>query len=230
MPDPMCFDKTKGFTTRSSQLRRLKGQDEQAWREFYDKYSAMITAVGIRMGLDVHAREDLLQEVMRICSQRLKSFFYIPERCRFRTFLLEIVRNVAFNIRRKNARFLPSGLSVGDYETISELDVKFMHEYEKFLLEQSLKILERTVESETFLVFELLVLENQPVEEVVRRTGKTPGAIYSVKHRCLKKLDGIISELTRQPETPPGTTPEPGARTACRPAPRPERPTKDSCR
>jgi len=80
-----------------------------------------------------------------------------------------------------------------------------MHEYEDFLLEQSLKILERTVESETFLIFELLVLENQPVPEIVRRTGKTPGAIYSVKHRCLKKLDAIINELTRQPETPPKT-------------------------
>ena len=196
----------RGFTTRSSQLKRLKEQDEQAWREFYDKYSTMITAVGTRMGLDAHAREDLLQEVMLVCSQRLRSFFYVPERCRFRTFLFEIVKNIAFNIRRKNARLLPSGLSIGDYETVSELDVIFMHEYEPFLLEQSLKILERTVESETFLIFELLVLENQPVPEIVRRTGKTPGAIYSIKHRCLKKLDVIISELTRQPETPPKTS------------------------
>ena len=227
---PAHFERAKGFTTRSSQLKRLKEQDEQAWREFYDKYSAMITAVGARMGLDAQAREDLLQEVMQICSQRLRSFFYLPERCRFRRFLLEIVKNVAFNIRRKNDRLLPSGLSVGDYETISDLDVKFMHEYETFLLEQSLKVLERTVESGTFLVFELLVLEKQPVEEVVRRTGKTPGAIYSIKHRCLKKLDGIIGELTRQPETPQGTAPGSEGRTSPRPAREPEPPTTDCCR
>ena len=35
-----------GFTTRSSHLRRLKNGEDEAWREFYRKYRAMILAIG----------------------------------------------------------------------------------------------------------------------------------------------------------------------------------------
>lgn len=195
-----------GYTTRPSQLRKLGEQDEAAWREFYNKYKAMIWAIGARMGLSDSDREDLLQDVAVVCCNRLKNFYYDPEKCRFRSFLFGIVRNVAFNIRRKNQKLGRSDQLARDYDAFPGLDVQFMREYENFLLEKSIAILKESVDSATFLVFEQLVLEEQPVSEVVRISGKTSGAVYSIKHRCLKKLDAIITELNRKLETPPERT------------------------
>jgi len=155
----------------------------------------MICAVGADLNLAADDVDDLLQEVTVICCRRLRSFIYRPERCRFRTFLCHVARNVSLNILRNKNRLSPDGLNVGEYESIPGLDLDFMKEYEDFLLKQSLKTLEQTVDSSTFLVFHLLVIERKPIPEIVRLTGKTPGAVYSVKHRCLKKLDAIIAEL-----------------------------------
>ena len=80
-----------------------------------------------------------------------------------------------------------------------------MQEYENFLLDRSFLILKGSVDSETYLVFELLVIENRPVPEVAAITGKTPNTIYSIKHRCLKKLQKIITLLENRLETPPDT-------------------------
>ena len=41
------------------------------------------------------------------------------------------------------------------------------------------------------------------VQEAVARTGMTASALYTLKHRCLKKLRVIISELKVAPETRP---------------------------
>ena len=201
--------KSSGYTTRPSHLRDLAREDEQAWREFYDKYRAMIQAIGTRMGLSASDQEDLLQEVAMICCNRLKTFFYDPKKCRFRSFLFGIVKNVAFNIRRKNRSRSRTEQAAVDYEAIPGLDLQFMREYEKFLWEKSLAILKESVDSGTYLVFEQLVLEERPVSEVVSCSGKTAGAVYSIKHRCLKKLDAIVTELHRKLETPPTPTSAP---------------------
>ena len=193
-----------GYTTRASHLLRLSEQDEAAWKEFYNKYRSMIWAIGARTGLSESDREDLLQEVALVCCNRLKSFYYDPEKCRFRSFLFGIVRNVALNIRRKNRKSGRIEKVLRDYNDFPGLDVEFMREYENFLLEKSIATLKDSVDSATYLVFEQLVLEEKPVCEVVRISGKSAGAVYSIKHRCLKKLDAIITELNRKLETPPG--------------------------
>ena len=56
-----------GFTTRSSHLRRLKNGEDEAWREFYRKYRAMILAIGRKLRLPERESEDLMQEVAAVC-------------------------------------------------------------------------------------------------------------------------------------------------------------------
>jgi len=85
------------------------------------------------------------------------------------------------------------------------LDEKIMQEYEKFILDRSFLILKESVDSETYVVFELLFIENRPVPEVAAISGKPVNTLYSIKHRCLKKLQGIITQLQNELETPPDT-------------------------
>ena len=61
------------------------------------------------------------------------------------------------------------------------------------------------MDSETYLAFEMLFIEDRPVAEVAAVTGKTANTLYSVKHRCLKKLQTIIIQLQNELETPRDT-------------------------
>lgn len=184
-----------GYTTRESHLKLLGLEDETAWSEFYAKYRAMIFGIGAAQNLSAHECEDLLQEVAIICCKKLKDFVYDPAQCRFRSFLFKVTKNIAFNINRKNDKKNQVPLN-DDYPDIPELDLKFMHEYEQFLLERSFLILKNSISSENYLAFDMLFRQNIPIKEVVACTGMSASALYTNKHRCLKRLRAIISGMS----------------------------------
>ena len=189
-----------GFTTRSSHLRRLKNGEDEAWREFYRKYRAMILAIGKKLHLPEKDSEDLMQEVAAVCHRRLQTFIYDRDRCRFRSFLFQVTANLSRNLRRKNWKPIPAEFDPGD-GTVPGLDEQFMREYEQFILDRSFLVLKESVDSETYLAFEMLFIEDRPVPEVATLTGKSANTLYSIKHRCLKKLQAIIIELENGLET-----------------------------
>ena len=193
-----------GFTTRSSHLRRLKNGEDEAWREFYRKYRAMILSIGRKLHLPEEAGEDLMQEVAVVCYRRLQTFIYNRDHCRFRSFLFQVTINLSHNLRRKNRKKI-SLENLPVTETLPGLDEDFLREYEQLILDRSFLILKESVDSETYLAFEMLFIEDRPVSEVAAITGKTANTLYSIKHRCLKKLQTIIIQLQNQLETPPDT-------------------------
>lgn len=197
----------RGYTTRASHLIKLGQEDNQAWDEFYQKYRAMIYGIGIARNLSPNECEDLLQEVALICCKKLQTFVYNPDKCRFRSFLYKIAENVAFNLGRKQKKNATIQISE-DYKSIPELDIKFMQEYEQFLLERSFLILKNSISSESYLAFDMLFRQELPIKEVVAQTGMSAGALYTLKHRCLKKLHLIISEMISEMETPRETEQE----------------------
>ena len=189
-----------GFTTRSSHLRRLKNGEDEAWREFYRKYRAMILAIGRKLHLPEKDSEDLMQEVAAVCHRRLQTFIYDRDRCRFRSFLFQVTANLSRNLRRKDRTSVPAKFVPAE-TAVPGMDEEIMREYEQFILDRSFLILKESVDSETYLAFEMLFLEDRPVPEVAAVTGKTANTLYSIKHRCLRKLQTIIIELENELET-----------------------------
>ena len=204
MNTTVTFAKNRGFTTRSSHLRRLKNGEDAAWLEFYRKYQAMIFAIGRKLHLPEEVSEDLMQEVAVVCYRRLQTFIYNRDNCRFRSFLFQVTTNISRNLRRKKRKKLPPEIFPAD-EILPSLDEDFLREYERLILDRSFLILKESVDSETYLAFEMLFIEDRPVSEVAAITGKTANTLYSIKHRCLKKLQTIIIQLQNQLETPPDT-------------------------
>ena len=192
------------YTTRTSHLRRLGAMEDDAWREFYDKYRSMVYGIGRKHRLSGPDLEDLMQYVTAVCCESLRDFVYEPERCRFRSFLYRVVENVARNLRRRNFRARKAAFAV-PAACESELDDKFLREYRDFLLQGALERLKREVSGETFLIFEMLEIEERPVPEVALMTGRTANALYGIRHRCFKKLRAIIDALPAELETPPET-------------------------
>jgi len=198
--DALASPNNSGYTTRLSHLRRLGKLEESAWEEFYTKYRSMIAAIGKKHGLSPKDRDDLMQQVAAVMCDRLRSFVYEPEKCRFRSFLHQVAINLSRNILRKNRQAHRPGQVLPAY-CENELDRKFLEEYERFLLDLSLEHLKRSMESGVYLAFEMLTIENRPVAEVAAVTGKTAGALYNIRHRGFKKLRAIIADIQRQLES-----------------------------
>ena len=191
VPDLDSKTRESGYTTHASHLRRLGAQEQAAWEEFYAKYRAMICAVGKKRGIAPEDSEDLVQEVMLICCKRIGSFFYDRSRGHFRSFLVAIVQNIAWQMLRRK-KPLPD-VPVPEYD--ASLDLEFMREYEQFLLDALLAQLRKRVGSSTYSAFDMLWLQEMPVEEVARITRKSAGALYLIRHRCLRILRRCISEI-----------------------------------
>ena len=180
-----------GYTTDSGMLRRMAAEDEQAWIDFDAKYRSMIRAVAKQRGIAEEDCDDLIQEVMVICCRRIGSFFYDRRKGHFRSYLFSIIKNAAWQMRRKKEQVPPEGIP--DYE--EGIDRIFMEQYERFLVETALKLLRDRVNSETYSAFEMLEIQQLPVAEVSQITRKTRPALYLIRHRCLRILRQCIEEI-----------------------------------
>ena len=180
-----------GYTTDSGLLQRMAAEDEQAWIDFDSKYRGMICAVAKQRGIAPEDCDDLVQEVMLICCRRIGEFFYDRNRGHFRSYLFAIIKNAAWQMLRRNAP-VPRDIPM---EYADDIDRMFMEQYQQFLTETVLARLRERVSSQTYSAFEMLAIQQLPVEEVSKITRKTPAALYLIRHRCLRILRRCIEEI-----------------------------------
>ncbi len=197
------------FATRSSFIRQIKSGNEETWNEFYRKYTGMIRSIGRKHNLTPEECDDLTVEVMLIFWKKLDNFFYDRSRGKFRSLLCRISDFAAIRIFKKNHRHgQDSGMQ--DLEYPCEIDEQCMQEYQDFLLDKALDELKEVVDTETYEVFYMSVFQDRPVSEISLVTRKSPGSIYAIRHRCLKKLRYFINlyrqyeecELSAKTDTP----------------------------
>lgn len=179
------------YTTSKSMLDRIRdGDDDRAWAEFYEKYRGMIVAIGHRRGLTDSECDDLLQETLTVFWQRLDRFAYRPEKGKFRGYLSRMADRIAAKIRDR--RIVPAA-PVPEYD--SDIDVEMMRDWEIFVLEKALEDLKKRISTESFEAFYLSSVQNIPVSQVAKLTGKTPNNIYNLRFRCLAALREILREI-----------------------------------
>ena len=180
------------FATRSSFIRQIISGNEETWSEFYRKYTGMIHSIGRKHNLTPEECDDLTVEVMLIFWKKLDNFFYDRSRGKFRSFLCRISDFAAIKIFKKN-HLGGSSAEVQELEYPCEIDEQCMHEYQDFLLDKALDDLKAVVDTETYEVFYMSVFQDRPVSEISLVTRKSPGSIYAIRHRCLKKLKYFIN-------------------------------------
>src|SRR5205823_10199283 len=99
--------------TRPSLLQRLKsGDDPQSWQEFYRIYGGLIRFFAEKAGLTADEAEEVVQETAIGVARRLPNFIYDPKVCRFKTWLLNLVRwRIQDQLRKRNKVGQASSLS-----------------------------------------------------------------------------------------------------------------------
>lgn len=188
---------TFSYTTRSSFLHQISSGDETAWTEFYRRYSGMITRIGQKRQLSIEECDDLMVDVMVIFWKKIDEYLSLPERGRFRNYLTNLTNQAANRIFKRQQKNLTVPIGDMDLEYPEDVDASYMEEWQQFMLNYAMEELQKCVDTESYQVFYMSVVQKRSTAEISAITRKTPNNIYVIRSRCLKKLKNFIA-LCRQ--------------------------------
>jgi RNA polymerase sigma-70 factor, ECF subfamily len=187
-------------STHLSLLQALgeEARREDAWAVFQAGYRDVILDWGRRCGLDLHAAEDLTQEILIKLLEALPRHRHDPVRGRFRSWLKTVVRNVLADRRRRQRRRPEPGAVggstalewLGDLpgpETVEELSVAV----ERRTAAWEAEVLDRVrsrVEPTSWAAFCQRMVERRPAAEVAAELGITIGAVYKAAERIKRMV------------------------------------------
>ncbi|MCM8536568.1 MAG: RNA polymerase sigma factor [Lentisphaeraceae bacterium] len=93
------------YVTNKTLIFRVKNKnDESSWNEFTENYRGYIHAVIRNMGVHQSEIEDLTQKTLLILWEKLPSFIYSSEKCKFRSWISKIIRNIVIKHFNKQKR------------------------------------------------------------------------------------------------------------------------------
>jgi RNA polymerase sigma-70 factor (ECF subfamily) len=186
------------LTTNPSLLIRLRDvQDQQAWALFVEVYGPVIFSYCRRRNLQVSDASDVSQEVFAVLSRSLPTFEYQSERGRFRDWLGLVTHRELIRFWKRKERALRVHAKSGhmEVETIEDTEGWENH-FHSELLQQSLKRVKGSFESETWQIFERIWIKGETASEVANSLGIKIGSVYVAKSRVLKSLRADILMLS----------------------------------
>ena len=210
MPD-QPFDP---IATRHSLLNRLKDWgDQTSWQDFFDTYGKLIYNVASKTGLSDAEAQEVVQETVIAVARKIGEFKADPAHGSFSAWLMQLTRwRIAdqFRKRQKEAsRLAPTGLalpSVSDETSTDPLeripdpatlpiDTLWQQEWERHSMAAALERVKRQVSPRQFQMFDLHVLQNQPVQTTARTLKTSVASVYMAKHRISRLLKKEIRKL-----------------------------------
>jgi RNA polymerase sigma factor (sigma-70 family) len=202
--------KDDSYPTRPSLLERLKNtSDQQSWQEFNDLYGRLIRGFALKAGLNEAEAEDVVQETMAGVAQHLPEFHYDPQRCSFKTWMLNLARWRVNNQFRKRLPLAArpragatsqNGTHTATIERVpepanTELDRLWDQEWETALLQKALERVKGQVDARHWQIFDLYALKERTPREVAKVTGVTVGRVYLTKHRIGRLLRKQLQQM-----------------------------------
>ena len=213
----MAEAKDDSYPTRSSLIRRVKDpQDHQSWQEFYDVYNKLIFRFAIKAGLNDDEAGEVVQETLIAAAKHLPEFRYDPKVCAFKTWLLNLSNwRVQDRLRKRQtllARIIhPTQLSPDDTRRTAtvervpdpagdQVQMIWDKEWRAALYDAALPRVKARSDARQWQIFDLSVLQEWPVREVVKALGVSAGIVYVVKHRIKSALTKEIKLLEKEME------------------------------
>lgn len=183
------------YSTHASLLARLHGGgDDAAWREFHDRYHALIRGFARRQGLQPVDADDLAQEVLLAVHKAITTFEYDPARGRFRGYLKTIALRAIWRRRAGASDAAASEAELARLAVDPEHDARWEDEWRQHHLRQALARIRAEFAADEVAAFEQLAIAGQPTDLVARGSGIAADQLYRIKSRILARMRVLIGQ------------------------------------
>jgi RNA polymerase sigma-70 factor (ECF subfamily) len=191
------------YATSQSLLERLRDRaDEQAWQRLMALYEPWLRGWLSRHALQPADVEDVLQEILTVVSTKLPEFMHNGRTGAFRSWLRTILTNQVRHFLRgqRNRLAVLAPQPADDWlqqldDPHSDLSRQWDEEHDQQLVRRTLASIQAEFSTQTWQIFQMLVLEDRPAAEVAQQLGLTPNAVYVAKARVLARLRAELRGL-----------------------------------
>ncbi|MCA9298870.1 MAG: sigma-70 family RNA polymerase sigma factor [Phycisphaerales bacterium] len=191
-----------GRTTTSTALLEglLRDDDSTIWAEFDDRYRPILLAFARKLGCDEEDAHDVAQETLTQFVRDYRRGMYDRTKGRLSSWILGIAHHRALDVHRRRGRRAEHR---GDSAFLhlskpDELERAWNEECRAAIIQRALRdmVRLRNMNERTVEAFRRQAFDQQDPKTVASDLGMTEQAAYLAKHRCLKAMREIISELT----------------------------------
>lgn len=180
--------------TPASLLHRLRAPDEtDAWNRFVELYTPLLFHWAQRLGQQDSDSADLVQDVFLILWRKLPEFEYDRDRS-FHAWLKTLFLNCHCSRQRQRVP-LPIGMNREEVATNAG-DLEWEDsEYERYLIRQAFRLIERDFSLLHQKAFRAYVLDGRAPEQVAQELGLSQGTVYGIKSKILSRLRQELQQL-----------------------------------
>ena len=188
--------------TRHSLLTRLKNWDDSVgWKLFFDTYWRIIYGTAIKAGLSDAEAQDVVQETIIAVAKKMNEFKYDPAIGSFKGWLLTMTRwRIADQFRLRASRdkhIQPESLhdsgrvsvieSIADEQGL-QLEAVWEAEWQNNLMAAAIERVKRKVGARQYQLFDLYVVKQWPVGDVIATLKVSAEQVYQAKCRIAPLL------------------------------------------
>ncbi len=186
------------WMTTSTILDRLQHfEDESVWSLIVDHFRAPLVGLAVRMGLSGPDAEDLAQDCLLFFARSYNEGAYAREKGQLRSWLFGIARKKALQRLSSSQTQRESKLSeleLDAQQAEDELERQWEEEWRWSVYQRALRQVESEVHPTTFRIFELLVPEGRPVEDVCATLHVTRTNVYNVRSRITRRIAELVAQ------------------------------------
>lgn len=184
-----------------------------AWRKFFDLYHAVIRVMVSNSfykrgwyGVPSHVIDEVIEETVLSLNKIFYENRFDSSKSRFRFFLKTICDRRVVDFLRENTNVRQESIEETDSGVLENIEALATEDARGQLAEEEVRAFRQAVfldaylsvrhffDARTCIAFEMVKLEDVPVETVVRELGISPNVVNNAVYRITKKLRAVLSE------------------------------------
>lgn len=183
-----------------------------AWRKFFDLYHAVMRVMVSNSfykrgwyGVPAHVIDEVIEETVLSLNKVFCKNHFDPSKSRFRFFLKAICDRRVVDFIRENTSIRLESIESDDSAALREAETLAAEDGRVQLAEEELRAFRQATlldayfsirhqfDARTCIAFEMVKLEDIPVETVVKELAVSPNVVNNAVYRITKKLRTILS-------------------------------------
>ncbi len=182
--------------TKSQLLQNIQSfEHREAWEEFVAIYRPVIYRMARRRGMQDFDAQDLAQVVLVRVANAIDRWEALPG-VRFRHWLRKVATNAILSAIARAPQDRPIGgsemLPLVDQPVSEELSRELDLETQREQFLRAASVVQRDVNAETWLAFQLTVIDGLDCSQAAIQMNRSIGTIYAARSRVLKRLQAEI--------------------------------------